>query len=63
MSFKLQSGSGLITSTCIADESVGYFVRPTVILSKDPKSVTLVEEIFGPVLTVSNCLYGLRWLS
>ncbi|KAG7447702.1 delta-1-pyrroline-5-carboxylate dehydrogenase [Guyanagaster necrorhizus] len=34
------------------DDSKGYFVQPTVILSKDPKSVTLVEEIFGPVLTV-----------
>ncbi|KAK0190404.1 delta-1-pyrroline-5-carboxylate dehydrogenase [Armillaria mellea] len=34
------------------DDSKGYFVQPTVILTKDPKSVTLVEEIFGPVLTV-----------
>ncbi|KAL5529950.1 PUT2 [Sanghuangporus sanghuang] len=35
-----------------ADDSTGYFVQPTVILSKDPKSVTFVEEIFGPVLSV-----------
>lgn len=35
-----------------ADESKGYFVQPTVILTKDPKSVTMREEIFGPVLTV-----------
>ncbi|OJT09511.1 Delta-1-pyrroline-5-carboxylate dehydrogenase [Trametes pubescens] len=35
-----------------ADDSTGYFVQPTVILTKDPKSVTMVEEIFGPVLTV-----------
>jgi len=34
------------------DDSTGYFVQPTVILTKDPKSVTMVEEIFGPVLTV-----------
>lgn len=34
------------------DDSVGYFVQPTVILTKDPRSVTMVEEIFGPVLTV-----------
>ena len=34
------------------DDSFGYFVQPTVILTKDPKSVTMVEEIFGPVLTV-----------
>ncbi len=26
------------------------------ILSKDPKSVTLVEEIFGPVITVRQVL-------
>lgn len=37
----------------IADDSTGYFVQPTVILTKDPKSVTMQEEIFGPVLTVS----------
>lgn len=37
---------------CLADDSVGYYVQPTVILTKDPKSVTMAEEIFGPVLTV-----------
>lgn len=36
------------------DDSKGFFIQPTVILSKDPQSVTLREEIFGPVLTVSN---------
>lgn len=34
------------------DDSVGYFIEPTVILAKDPKFRTMVEEIFGPVLTV-----------
>eukprot|EP00741_Cyanophora_paradoxa_P000633 tig00000430_g609.t1 len=34
------------------DDSVGYFVEPTVILTKDPNYVTMREEIFGPVLTV-----------
>ncbi|KAE9407134.1 delta-1-pyrroline-5-carboxylate dehydrogenase [Gymnopus androsaceus JB14] len=34
------------------DDSKGYFVQPTVILTKDPRMVTMVEEIFGPVLTV-----------
>lgn len=34
------------------DKSKGYFVAPTVIVSKDPKSVTMCEEIFGPVLTI-----------
>jgi acyl-CoA reductase-like NAD-dependent aldehyde dehydrogenase len=27
-------------------------VQPTVILTKDPKSITMREEIFGPVVTV-----------
>jgi 1-pyrroline-5-carboxylate dehydrogenase len=30
----------------------GYFIEPTVIMAKDPKYRTMVEEIFGPVLTV-----------
>lgn len=34
------------------DDSKGYFVQPTVILAKKPDYVTMVEEIFGPVLTV-----------
>jgi 1-pyrroline-5-carboxylate dehydrogenase len=34
------------------DKSKGYFIEPTVIESKDPSSVTMCEEIFGPVLTV-----------
>lgn len=35
-----------------SDKSVGYFIEPTVLLSRDPKSLTMTEEIFGPVLTV-----------
>jgi len=34
------------------DDSKGYFVDPTVILTKDPAYTTLCEEIFGPVLTI-----------
>ena len=34
------------------DDSVGYFVEPTVILTSNPKFRTMVEEIFGPVLTI-----------
>jgi 1-pyrroline-5-carboxylate dehydrogenase len=30
----------------------GYFIEPTVILSKDPKYVTMCEELFGPVVTI-----------
>ncbi len=34
------------------DDSTGYFIEPTVVLSKDPQSKLMSEEIFGPVLTV-----------
>ncbi len=34
------------------DNSAGYFIEPTVVVSKDPKSKLMVEEIFGPVLTL-----------
>jgi len=40
----------LIGGDC--DESEGYFVPPTVILAQRPDTKTMVEEIFGPVLTV-----------
>ncbi len=34
------------------DKRKGYFVEPTIIEAKDPKYVTMCEELFGPVLTV-----------
>lgn len=34
------------------DKAKGYFIEPTVIVTKDPSSVTMCEEVFGPVLTV-----------
>ncbi|WP_266369295.1 L-glutamate gamma-semialdehyde dehydrogenase [Tellurirhabdus rosea] len=34
------------------DKSQGYFVQPTILLTQDPLSVTMCEEIFGPVLTI-----------
>jgi len=34
------------------DDSKGYFIQPTVILTKDPQYVTMQEEIFGPVVTI-----------
>ena len=40
----------IIGGTC--DDRIGYFIEPTVILSEEPKFRTMVEEIFGPVLTV-----------
>lgn len=34
------------------DKSKGYFIEPTVVLTKDPSSITMCEEIFGPVVTI-----------
>ncbi|CEO94582.1 hypothetical protein PBRA_000367 [Plasmodiophora brassicae] len=34
------------------DDSDGYFIEPTVIITTDPHYETMREEIFGPVLTV-----------
>ncbi len=34
------------------DESRGYFIRPTLIETTDPRYKTMTEEIFGPVMTV-----------
>jgi len=34
------------------DDSVGYFIKPTVVQTTDPKSKLMEEEIFGPVLTL-----------
>ncbi len=33
------------------DDSVGYFIQPTLVETPDPKSKLMREEIFGPVLT------------
>jgi acyl-CoA reductase-like NAD-dependent aldehyde dehydrogenase len=45
-----------INKVGLGDDSKGYFVQPTIILTKDPQSVTMVEEIFGPVITVRTFL-------
>jgi 1-pyrroline-5-carboxylate dehydrogenase len=34
------------------DKKEGYFIQPTIIEAKNPRYVTMCEEIFGPVLTV-----------
>jgi 1-pyrroline-5-carboxylate dehydrogenase len=34
------------------DDSTGYFIEPTVILTTNPKFKLMEEEIFGPVLTI-----------
>ncbi len=34
------------------DKSKGYFIEPTVIVTKDPKYTTMCTELFGPVMTI-----------
>lgn len=34
------------------DKSKGYFIEPTIIVTQDPKYITMCEELFGPVLTI-----------
>jgi len=40
----------IVGGTC--DKSQGYFIEPTVIVTKDPKYITMCEELFGPVITI-----------
>jgi 1-pyrroline-5-carboxylate dehydrogenase len=34
------------------DKSKGFFIEPTIIVTTNPKFVTMQEEIFGPVMTI-----------
>ena len=34
------------------DKSIGYFIEPTIIVTTNPHFKTMVEEIFGPVITI-----------
>jgi len=34
------------------DKSKGYFIEPTVIVTTDPKYITMCDELFGPVITI-----------
>jgi 1-pyrroline-5-carboxylate dehydrogenase len=55
------SGDASILVGGTFDKSKGYFIQPTVIEAKDPKYVSMREEIFGPVLTIyiyDEALFG-----
>ncbi len=47
-----ESGEAEILVGGDADDSEGFYIRPTVILAHTPDFRTLCEEIFGPVVTV-----------
>lgn len=49
---KAKEAGGEIIAGGKGDDSKGWFVEPTVILTKDPKSISMTQEIFGPVITV-----------
>lgn len=34
------------------DDRIGYFIRPTIVETSNPRHRCMVEEIFGPVLTI-----------
>ncbi|UOG75625.1 L-glutamate gamma-semialdehyde dehydrogenase [Hymenobacter tibetensis] len=34
------------------DKSKGYFIEPTIIVTKNPQYVTMCDELFGPVITL-----------
>ena len=34
------------------DDSIGYFVEPTVLVTTNPKYITMEKELFGPIVTV-----------
>ncbi|GAA5982579.1 hypothetical protein JCM11641_002589 [Rhodosporidiobolus odoratus] len=48
---KAKQAGGEVIAGGSGDASKGFFVQPTVIVTTDPNSVTMKEEIFGPVLT------------
>ncbi len=48
---KTQSDAEIIAGgNC--DDSVGYFIEPTIVVTTNPKFKTMCEEIFGPVITI-----------
>ena len=52
ISFVGESQDAKVITEGQPDDSIGYFIPPTIIETTNPKFKTMVEEIFGPVLTV-----------
>lgn len=48
---KAQPDAQIITGGTY-DKSVGYYISPTTVVTTNPQFRTMVEEIFGPVLTI-----------
>ena len=45
---------GRLVAGGTADDSVGYFVQPTVFVDVDPSARIMKEEIFGPVVAIAK---------
>jgi 1-pyrroline-5-carboxylate dehydrogenase len=41
-----------VTGFFLGNDSVGYYIQPTIIVTTNPQFKTLTEEVFGPVLTI-----------
>ena len=50
--YAIESPDAEIIAGGTYDDSQGYFIRPTIIVTSDPHFKTMEEEIFGPVLTL-----------
>ena len=50
--FAKQSNEAVIISGGNYDKSIGYFIEPTIIVTTNPHFKTMVEEVFGPVMTI-----------
>jgi 1-pyrroline-5-carboxylate dehydrogenase len=47
-----KSGTCTVIAGGVADDSVGYFVRPTIVEGTDPTDEVFTTEYFGPILAV-----------
>ncbi len=50
--FAKASDDAHIITGGVYDDSVGYFIEPTIVVTTNPRFKTMVEEIFGPVITI-----------
>jgi aldehyde dehydrogenase (NAD+) len=48
----IDEGAEVVTGGADAPVDKGWYVRPTVLVTDDPKSTIAQEEVFGPVLTI-----------
>ena len=51
---EIGKGEGRLVAGGTADDSVGYFVQPTVFVDVDPTARIMKEEIFGPVVALTK---------